>query len=102
MQNTNSTIKHSAWKYGVITILEVWLSFCIATFAMGMYLTHHQEAYWLLTGVMILLYLVVIVCCIKRLVERLSIPALMLLVPIAPLAILLLVISILPILQHLQ
>lgn len=98
LSNTTPT----GWKFYTVTIVQVWVVFSIVTFVFGLYLTHLGVDHLIVTIVMALLYIFVIVCCIKRLVERLPVAALMLLVPIAPLAVLLLILSILPILQQLQ
>lgn len=90
------------WKEYSLTLLKVWLAFSIATFALGVYLTHLTGSSLFTTLLMVLLYVSLIVMCIRLLIKRLSVAALMLLVPIAPLAVLLLIISILPILQRLQ
>lgn len=92
------------WKRYAATLAEVWVAFCIATFAMGVFFSHlNGHVSTILLAVFLgLLYLTVIIICIKRLIDRLSIAALMLLVPIAPLAVLLLVVSLLPIIQKLR
>ena len=92
------------WKRYTITLAEVWIAFCIATFAMGMFFSHfYAGTLNIFLGILLgILYLFVISLCVKRLIERLSIAALMLLVPIAPLAVLLLVVSLLPIIQKLS
>jgi hypothetical protein len=93
-----------SWKQYVLTVTEAWIAFCIATFAIGMYFSHLENNAWTLIFaiLMVIFYFFVIIVCIKRMVERLPIAALMLLVPIAPLAVLLLVISLLPIIQTLR
>lgn len=92
------------WKRYTVTILEVWIAFCIETFCMGVYFTHLENHLSVIIGAvfMVIAYLFVIVVCIKRLIDNLPIAALMLLVPIAPLAVLLLVVSLLPIIQQLR
>jgi hypothetical protein len=91
-------------KHYALTIIEAWIAFCIATFAIGMYFSHFENDTWTIffAVIMVISYLFVIIVCIKRIVERLPIAALMLLIPIAPLAVLLLVISLLPIIQKLR
>lgn len=100
LENTNPI----TWKRYAITMAEVWIAFCIATFTMGVYFSHLENTPWTIffAAIMGVMYLFVIFACIKRLVERLSIATLMLLVPIAPLAVLLLVVSLLPIIQQLR
>ena len=89
------------WRQYTATIIEAWLAFCIATFSIGMYFSHlNDSGVTIFFGALLIaLYLFVIVMCVKRLINKLAIPALMLMVPIAPLAILLLVISLVPIIQ---
>lgn len=92
------------WKRYSVTLAEVWITFCIATFSLLLFMSHlNSEPQVIAQAVLIgILYLFVVVVCIKRMINRLSIAALMLMVPIAPLAVLLLVISLLPIIQQLQ
>lgn len=92
------------WKYYTITIAEVWLTFSIATFAMGLYFSYLDSH--LLTIIfaiiMSLAYLFIIGACVHRLAKRLPLAALMLIIPIAPLAVLLLVVALLPVIQALH
>lgn len=98
------TSKKIPWVSLAGTVAKVWVLFCIATFAMGVYFTHLNDHFWTILFAVIMgaSYLFVIGGCIKLLVQRLPIAALMLLVPIAPLAVLILVVSLLPIIQRLR
>ena len=93
-----------SWKRYVFAMLEVWIAFCIATLCMGIYFSHLENHVLVIIGAisMAIAYLFIIIVCVKRLIEKLPIAALMLLVPIAPLAILILVVSLLPIIQKLR
>lgn len=90
------------WRQYTRLLLGVWLAICIATFSIGMYFAHYAGSSVIVSGVLIALYLAVIILCIRRLIQVLSVAALMLLVPIAPLALLLLVVTLLPIIQYLR
>jgi len=103
MNKMNDAIA-SPWKQYTILVLESWLAFCIATFAMGVYFTHLNAAAWITAEsiLMIVAYVFVIIICIQRLIRQLPIAVFMILVPIAPLAVLILVVSLLPIIQQLR
>lgn len=92
------------WKKYTITIIEVWLAFCIATFSLLVFMANlsRQPAIIAEAVLLAILYLFIVFVCIRRLVQRLSVAALMIMVPIAPLAVLLLVVSLLPVIQQLQ
>jgi hypothetical protein len=105
LDNMKNDIQHEhdiiPWRQYSVTIAETWLAFCIATFSIGIYFSHLNDniTTYFFGGLLIALYLFVLIVCIKRLVNRLALPALMLMVPIAPLAVLLLVVSLIPIIQ---
>ena len=99
MKMDSDDISFSSWRSYTKIILDVFLTFSIATFCLGMYVIHVRNAFILTSILMGLLYFTVIVLCIKRLVEHLSPASLMLMIPIAPLAILLLVVSLLQVWQ---
>ncbi|TAK78721.1 MAG: hypothetical protein EPO11_00995 [Gammaproteobacteria bacterium] len=80
----------TSWRSYLITIIESLSAFFIASFALTMYYFHRGEG-WIPMGLVLLaLYLFVIIACIKRLIEKLSMAALMLFAPIGPLAMLIL------------
>lgn len=90
------------WKKYLKITFESLLAFYLATFCMGMFFTHRGPD-WLLPGIfLIVLYLFVIVVCAKRILEKLAMPALMLVIPIAPLIALILVVSLIPLIERLQ
>lgn len=98
----DSPISAVPWKSYVGTALECFIAFYVATFCLAMYFTHKGSAWVLLSIVMVLLYLVVIAGCIRILIKRLSIAALMIIIPIAPLLALTTVISLIPVLERLR
>lgn len=90
------------WKKYLILTLESLLAFYLATFCFIMFFTHRGPD-WILTGIILsILYLFVIFVCAKRTLAQLSMPALMLVIPIAPLIALTLVVSLIPIIEKLQ
>ena len=89
------------WKTYVTITLESLLTFYLATFCVAIYFTHRGVG-WIIPGIILIaLYLFVIVACAKRIIDKLSLAALMLIIPIAPLLALIIVISLIPLLQHL-
>ncbi len=87
------------WKIYLTITAETIIAFYLATFSLAMYITHRSPD-WVLTIIILgLLYIFIIGACIKRLLEKLSIAALMLIIPIAPLLALGVVVSLIPLLQ---
>lgn len=99
MKNPTHTIP---WKLYLTITAETTLAFMLSTFSMGIYFTHLHDAPLFLSILMCVLYVFVIGVCIKRLVEKFSLPALMLMTPILPLLVLILVVAMLPLLQYLR
>lgn len=100
--NTTQTTESSLipWKIYLKITVESLLTFYLATFCVAMFFTH-RETDWILNAIILgLLYAFVIFACIKRLVQTLPLPALMLIVPLAPLIVIIMVISLIPVLQH--
>jgi hypothetical protein len=91
----------ASWKIYFTSISEAILCFVLTTFCMGVYLIHHDN-HWVLTALMIIFYLVCFGITIWRTIKKLSMAALMLVIPIAPLLILIIVVSMLPILEKFQ
>ena len=88
------------WKNYLTITAETLLAFYLATFCMAMYFTH-QGAQWIFPSVLLgILYVFVLAVCVKRIIARLSIAALMLVIPIAPLLALTLVVSLIPVLEQ--
>lgn len=89
------------YKQYFLTLLYTWITFSIATFCMVVFFIHAGDS-WIITRILIsLLYGFVIVACAKELANKLSLAALMLLIPIAPLAMLILVVSLIQVIQYL-
>jgi membrane-associated HD superfamily phosphohydrolase len=89
------------WKAYLTITVESLLSFYLATFSLAMYLKHRGEN-WIVGGVfLIILYLFVIFACGKRVIDKVSLAALMLIIPIAPLIALIMVVTLIPILEKL-
>jgi hypothetical protein len=103
MNSTDQKEDILPWKYYAATLAEVAIAFSLATFSLMLFMTHLDSslATKILAVSLVGLYIFVIFFCIKRLIERLSAGALMLMVPIVPLAVLLLVVCLLPIIQKL-
>lgn len=79
------------------------VAFFIATFCVAMFFSHLRGGHWVVQGaIMIGLYFFVLGACIRLLVKRLSVAAMMLITPIVPLAALILILMLLPLLQRLQ
>jgi predicted membrane-bound dolichyl-phosphate-mannose-protein mannosyltransferase len=88
------------WKSYIISTAESLLAFYLATFSIGMYFLH-RPANWFIPGLFLgLLYLFVIVVCAKRILEKVSIAALMLIIPMAPLIALIIIVTLIPILEQ--
>jgi hypothetical protein len=104
MKNTmqNEPLITIPWKTYVKITVESLIAFYIATFCMGMYFTHRGQG-GLVTSILLgLLYVFVIIACAKRILEKLSMPALMIVIPITPLLALIIVVTLIPILEKLQ
>lgn len=90
------------WKLYLITTFESLLTFFLATFCIAMFYTHRGTD-WILPGIfLIALYIFVIFALVKRVIDKFSWAAIMLIIPIAPLIALIMVVCMIPILQHLQ
>lgn len=89
------------WKRYVTLTAESLLAFYLASFCLIMFFTHRGPD-WVITGIfLVVLYLFVIFVCTQRVLTKLSMPALMLVIPIAPLIALCLVVSLIPIIERL-
>lgn len=87
------------WKLYIKTTVESLVAFFIATFCLAMFFVHHGQNWAIPAIILGVLYIFVIFALIKRIVEKFSLAALMLIVPIAPLIALIMVVSLIPILQ---
>ncbi|OGT62518.1 MAG: hypothetical protein A3E85_00720 [Gammaproteobacteria bacterium RIFCSPHIGHO2_12_FULL_45_12] len=81
--------------------IEVFVLFYLATFCMLMFATHPDHDWFTVGALLTALYLFVIASCAKRIINTLTAPGLMLLVPIAPLLVLITVVTCLPLIQML-
>lgn len=81
--------------------MESLLTFYLATFCIAMFFTHRGTDWIPYAVLLAILYAFVIFVCIKRLIQTLPLPALMLIIPLAPLIVIIMVISLIPILQKL-
>ncbi len=100
MTTDKTTISIVPWKHYIKITVESLLAFYVATFCVGMFFMHGGRHHYLLATLLIILYLFVIVICSKRVLEKLSLPALMLVIPIAPLIALIIVVTLIPILEY--
>jgi hypothetical protein len=78
------------------------IAFFAATFCVAMFFSH-LGGHWVIPGVIMLaLYVFVLGVCIRMIVKRLSVAAMMLITPIVPLVALLLIVMLIPLLQRLN
>jgi hypothetical protein len=89
------------WKRQCIITLECLAIIYITTFCLGYYLTHGGHLLSLGGIVASLVYIGILALCTYRIIQKLSLPALMIAAPIIPLIILIFVLSLIPILQYL-
>ena len=101
-QDHHSSSVHISSKPYIMAVAEAIFFFTIATFCLGIYFTHQGAEYIFSSVIIIALYLFVVITSIKFLVQRSSIAAIMLMIPIAPLLILIIVVALLHILQLLR
>jgi hypothetical protein len=84
------------------TMVECVAAFFISTFCVAMFFSH-LGGQWVIPGAILIgLYLFVLGGCIRLLVKRLPIAAMMLITPIVPLVALILILLLMPLLQKLQ
>lgn len=89
------------WKSYLSTTLETVVAFYTATLSLALFMTHHGPD-WIPTAIiMVLLYISVIAMCIIRVIQKFSMAALMIIIPIAPLFALFGVVSLIPVLEKL-
>lgn len=89
------------WKSYLTITAESVLTFYLATFCIAFYFAQHGIEWILPSILVVMLYIFVIIACIKRVIEKLSMAALMLVIPIAPLLVLIMVVSLIPVLEKL-
>jgi len=92
---------HVPWRSFIITTIETLVAFYSASFSLIMYFLHRGTHALPLSIIMVLLYVFVLILCVKRTIQRLPLPALMLIVPIAPLIALILIVSLIPLIEKL-
>lgn len=90
------------WKAYLTLTAESVLAFYLATFCLIMFFIHRGSNWQLSGSILVLLYLFVLFVCGKRLLAKLSLPALMIVIPIAPLLALILVVSLIPLIEFLS
>ena len=90
------------WKSYAFATLKAVALFYISTFCLGVFFTHDGAHSILQMLAMILLYLFVIGTIVKGVIDKFSVAALMLIVPIAPLLALIFILSMLPLWQRLH
>jgi hypothetical protein len=82
------------------TLVECLVAFFAATFCVALFFSH-LGGHWVIPGVILLaLYVFVLGICIRMIVKRLSVAAMMLITPIVPLVALLLIVMLISLLQH--
>lgn len=95
--DSNKTIP---WKLYLVLTAESLLAFWLATFCVGMFFLHH-DANWRFTAIILgILYAIVIIICAKRIYQKVTIAAFMLIIPIAPLLALIIVVTLIPVLEN--
>jgi hypothetical protein len=88
------------WKIYLTITAESLLTFYIATFCMVMFFKH-PGTNWVIPAIILgLLYAFVIFVCIKRVIQFLPLPAIMLIIPLAPLIAIIVLLSLIPVLQN--
>jgi hypothetical protein len=101
MVATNQSTNLLPWKKYLTITLESIFAFYIATFCIAMFFVHRGSGWKLIGTLLGILYAFVIFACVKRVIQSLPLPALMLIIPLAPLIALIMVISLIPVLQNL-
>lgn len=90
------------WRLYIITTLEAILAYFLATFSLGLYFSHLSDA-WIITSIIMgILYVFVMILLLKRVIQKVSLAAFMLIIPIAPLLALITVLVLIPLLQLLH
>lgn len=101
MENeTNLNRGIAPWKRYIFTTLECLIAFYIATFCMALNFFKYGVSSPAASIMLGILYIYVIYLCVRLIVQRFSLAALMLIVPIAPLIALIMVVTLIPILQY--
>lgn len=90
------------WRSFLNVTAKTLIAFYIATFSTAVYFIFHGMTWKAMSILVILLYLFVIFACGRLIIKKFSLPALMLLVPIAPLVVLIIVVTMLPILEKMM
>jgi hypothetical protein len=90
------------WRYYTKITIESVGSFYAASFCMAMFFIHQGKDSLALSLLMVSLYLFIIGATVRRIVQKFSIAALMLIVPIAPLLVMIIFVTMIPMLERLQ
>jgi len=91
----------ASWKPYAAVSLETIICFCISALCLGIYLTHF-DGNWAGAVMMVIIFIFINMLCVKRIIDRFSLAAIMLLIPIAPLAVLIVFLLLIPVLQWLK
>src|SRR3990167_5410227 len=97
MKNKNDNIV--PWKTYLYTTFQTIIAFYLATLSLAVFFTHKGDSWIPYAILMGILYVTVIGICIARIIQRFSMAALMIIIPIAPLLALVCVVSLIPVLQ---
>ncbi len=91
-----------SWKAYLATTLETMIAFYLATFSLAVFFTRHGSSSLLISLLMGALYAAVIGLCLTRIIQKFSMAALMIIIPIAPLLALMSVVSLIPVLEMIK
>lgn len=86
------------WKAYLSAAIETGIAFYVATLCLAIFFTQRGDS-TLLMGLMGILYFTVIGLCLGRIIQKFSMAALMIVIPIAPLLALFSVVSLIPVLE---
>jgi hypothetical protein len=90
------------WKTYLTTTFQTISAFYIATFCFAVFFTRSYGTGISIWFLMTALYLTVIGICVTRIIQRFSMAALMIVIPIAPFLALTSVVSLIPVLEMLK
>ena len=100
MKKSNDSIV--PWKTYLTTTLQTVSAFYVATLCFAVFFTRSNGCSLAIWFLMSALYLSVIGICITRIIQRFSMAALMIVIPIAPFLALTSVVSLIPVLEMLK
>jgi hypothetical protein len=88
------------WKRYILAVTETVITFTLASFLLGLYILHRGNSGILVNLLVGLVYAALVVFTIWRMVRKLSLQAIMLMIPIAPLVVLIIVVVLIHFLQY--